>query len=128
RRRVRLASPSRARTGASGARARRRPVPRCRPRSSRVARSAGGDGCARRREAEPQIALLLPEREAREERLPDEVTPPPEHRRDAYALPRAERLVQALRGAGASACEDAPELAPAAHPAKAARVYGRSEE
>src|SRR5205809_1058559 len=53
RRRVRLASPSRARTGASGARARRRPVPRCRPRSSRVARSAGGDGCARRRAPAP---------------------------------------------------------------------------
>src|SRR5439155_2856670 len=43
-----------------------------------------------RREAEPQVALLLPEREAREERLADEVAPPPEHRCDAYGLPRAE--------------------------------------
>src|SRR2546426_643623 len=49
----RLVSPSRAHTGASGARARRRPVPRCRIRPSPAARSAGGGGCARRRAPAP---------------------------------------------------------------------------
>src|SRR5439155_18864145 len=79
-----------------------------------------------RREAEPQVALLLPEREAREERLAEEVAPPTEHRCDAYALPRAEGLVQALRGGGAAACEGAPALAPAAHPTEAAPGYGQT--
>src|SRR2546426_1000594 len=49
----RLVSPSRAHTGASGARARRRPVLRCRIRPSPAARSAGGGGCARRRAPAP---------------------------------------------------------------------------
>src|SRR5262249_40348908 len=77
------------------------------------------------READPEIALLLAHREAREERLADEIAPSAEHRRDPDARPARERLVQTLRGPAAPAAEGGTGLAALPHAAKSPDHSGK---
>jgi len=76
-------------------------------------------------EPDPEIALLLAQREAREQRLADEIAPPAEHRRDPDARPAGERLVQTLRGPASAALEGATGLAPLPHTAESPDHSGK---
>src|SRR2546427_353344 len=69
-------------------------------------------------EPDPEIALLLTQGKAREERLADEIAPSPEQRRDPDVRPTRERLVEPLRLARAAALEGATGLASLPHATK----------
>src|SRR5207249_8901532 len=74
-----------------------------------------------RREPDPEIRLLARQRKAREEARADEVAPAPEHRRDAHAVPRAERTVEPRRRSEAAALQGAARLASFTEAAEASR-------
>src|SRR5438477_1817140 len=66
---------------------------------------AQGAGLVLGAEVDPEVVVLRAQRKAGEQALADEVTPAPEHRRDAHAVPAAEGDVQRAGGAGAAAGE-----------------------
>src|SRR5438552_4527930 len=70
---------------------------------------------------DPEIVLLLAQREAREELLAREVPPAPEHRRDAHAVPASDGFVQARARADAALPQRAAHLPPVSEPTKATR-------
>src|SRR2546423_11979561 len=78
-------------------------------------------------QANPEIVLLLTQREAREELFAREVAPPSEHRGDAYAVPAPDGFVQARAGADAALPQRAAHLAPVPEPSEATgrRRHGR---